>query len=332
MENQFSHLKFNSIPYSEDTPTETPIINMGESVEEVPTNEIPAQDAEPVQTYAQEPQSNEDEPSFTPFINHLVEKNILYKTDKQYQDSEEGFEEAFKDTINAMWEDKLAGLSDKAKKLLEYDLEGLNIENYTQTVDFSRLDYTDINTQRDLVLDALIAQDYTEEEAEEQMSRYEDTGLLEAEARRAGKFLDRLQKEDLARKEAEDRAKIQAKKDAEVRQQEELKREILGTRKLGNFDVSEKDAQDLYDYMTKPVRNGKTQSELDDTKENRFLLALLRMKKFDTSALERKAETKVVKSLKDNLNRYQDKNAKPVQSSEAEKEEEGKPNLKWWKM
>ena len=84
---------------------------------------------------------------------------------------------------------------------------------------------------------------------------------------------------------------------------------MLETREIAGFKVTKKKAEKLYDYITKPVKDGKTQFELDDSSEARMLYAMFAMDGFNKDSLEREVKTTQAKTLKKKLSNTKDKAA-----------------------
>ena len=135
--------------------------------------------------------------SFLPIIDYFGDKGIIKKGSDPYEDSEAGFEKALSDTLEARWKDKLDSLDDKRKEILGLLDQGLDPDKYTNYIDFSKLDISDHETQRNLTIDYLLDNGYSEEEAEQQTDLFEESGVLETQARLAARYLDKVQSDVL---------------------------------------------------------------------------------------------------------------------------------------
>jgi hypothetical protein len=276
----------------------------------------------PVVEAAKEPVTTEavEDVTFAPFINHLVDEGVLIKTDKKYDDNEQGFKQIMKDTVDLMFKEKIESLPEDAKRLVELAKEGVDIKAILpleeSIVNLKEVPLDDENSLYNMIIDHLIANGHDEADAVETADTYKDAGIktLEKHGKVAHKFLLKKQEERLALKIETDKAKVKAVEAARLKEFTDFKSEVLGTEKLGNFELDKKEREALLDYMTKPVKDGKTQSQLDDTPENRLLLAYYRMKGFDMKTIETKVETKVAKKLETALGRFTDKNAEAKQT------------------
>lgn len=258
--------------------------------------------------------------TFAPFITHLVDEGVLIKTDKKYDDNEQGFKEIMKDTVELMFKEKIESLPEDAKRLVELAKEGVDIKAILpleeSIMDLKAVPLDDENSLYNMIIDHLIANGHEEADAIETADTYKDAGIkiLEKHGKVAHKFLLKKQEERLASKIETDKAKVKAVEAARTKEFNDFKSEVLSTEKIGNFDLDKKEREALLDYMTKPVKGGMSQSQLDDTPENRLLIAYFRMKKFDMKTIETKVETKVAKKLETALGRFTDKNAETKQT------------------
>src|SRR5690606_31509465 len=127
-------------------------------------------------------------------------------------------------------------------------------------------------TQRNLTIDYLIDNGYSEEEAEAEADFYEETGALEKQARLAVRYLDKVQADQIEAEKARDLAENKLREERAAFEHEKIKNEIINLKKLKDLDLPEGTGQELYDYIYKPVRNGKSKSQLDgENPENRML-------------------------------------------------------------
>jgi hypothetical protein len=279
--------------------------------------------------------TDEDKETFTPFISHLADESILIvDKDKKYDDSLEGFANIVKDTVEVKLNEKIESLPEDIKRLVKLGKEGVNVKELLkieeQEVDFTKVDIADVDNQKNLILDHLLLTGHNEEEANELLENYKDANLLEKQAKIAVKILGEAQTKRKAAFIEAEKAKTKALEDKRREDSEGFKNKVLSTTKIGTIEIPKAEATKLYDYMTKPVKEGKTQYELDGNEDNRLMLAYLMMNKFDTTKLEKKVETKKTKEIKQALTRYKDKSATVQTSAKAPEEE--KPSIKLPKL
>ena len=106
-----------------------------------------------------------------------------------------------------------------------------------------------------------------------------------------------------------------AKRTEEVRLAEEkdeadfnnFRKDVTGIRQVGDFKVTESEANQLFDYISKPVGpQGETQYDLDDSFESRMMHAYLKQSKFSKKSLERDVTSDKVRKIKKRLSNSND--------------------------
>jgi hypothetical protein len=261
--------------------------------------------------------SMSDEFSFSPLATDLIDDGILDIEDlEKYEDSPEGFKQMIQDTVNKRFDERVKALSPKAQRLLELEQEGgdINVLLEMEAIDYDLIDLDDADNQKTLITEKLQADGYDEDEIEERLQDLEDLGKLEKEAKIAHRFLA---------KRAEDNKNAvleqQKKANEEYRVQVEaetlkFKEQVVNTREIAGIKLTKKQAEDLYDYITKPAAKvaGKvlTKYEAESTLENQLKQAFFQMVGYNFSNIETKAMTSVSKKVKQELAKYKDKNQK----------------------
>jgi hypothetical protein len=86
---------------------------------------------------------------------------------------------------------------------------------------------------------------------------------------------------------------------------------MVGTTDIAGFKVSKTEAQKLYDFVSKPDKDGKTAFEKADTDEARKLYAYFAMNNFDVDALSREVATKNVRTIKKRISNANDGQVRP---------------------
>jgi hypothetical protein len=278
-----------------------------------PKAEVKAPEAKKTASEKKE-EVTEAEESYLPFINHLTEESILLiNKDKKYADSPEGFQEAILDTVEAKFKEKIESLPEDAKRLVELAKEGVDIKSLIkieeEEIPYDKIDLSDKDNQYALVLDQHLLMGYSEAEAKELVEGYKDANLLDKHSKIAVKYLAEAQNKRKEKFINDQKTAKKNEEDRKIKDQNDFKDKVLNTSKIGSFEISKTEATKLYDYMTKPVKDGKTQYELDGTEDSRMLLAYMMMNKFDSSKIEKKVETQKTKEIKKALTRFKDKSA-----------------------
>jgi DNA-binding transcriptional MerR regulator len=195
--------------------------------------------------------------------------------------------------------------------------------------DYASVDIENEQFQKYLLEDLLTEQGFSPEKIQSKIDKYEEAGLLKEEAETAKEKLVELQKkkrEDLLKtQKLENDKKIS---DAKTRT-ENIKNKILGAKEIAGFPLTQGEQNNLVDYMMKPVKEGKTQLQLDYDDEAQLKMAYFLMKKFDFSTVQKKATTKATIKLKEAVSRVNDPNLKPKGSvvTREEKEEESSSKI-----
>lgn len=267
--------------------------------------------------YSEEEDSDSDidsEPSFTPFVSNLVEEGVLYfDEEKEYEDSPEGFKEIIRDTVTKEVEDWKSSLSERSLQLVEFIESGGDIENFVEKfseTSYAEIDLEDESNQKNLVEEYLYATGVDEDEIKEMLQEYEDSGVLEKQAKLAQKFLAKNQeqeRQEFIERQRQEQERMEFERQAQM---EELQNDIINSN-FETFEIPKSEAKKFLQYLTEPVdKQGRTRYMLEDSYEDRIKMAYMKYKKFDFSDVEKKAKTKATIEMKKNLSRFTDSNAK----------------------
>ncbi|NBO98798.1 MAG: hypothetical protein EBU90_01550 [Proteobacteria bacterium] len=192
-------------------------------------------------------------------------------------------------------------LSPKESMILEALVSGVPLDEIDldfQAVDYSKVDETDPENQNALVMDYYLnVLDMDEEDAELTVSAMSPE-VLQKFAVKAKMSLSDLQVSEL-RKLQEDEKRNQELAEAREREQlQAFKNKILSLDEVAGIKLSQDEKLAVYDYYTKPVKDGKTQDQLDQSNIDTIVLrAHMNINKISLATIEKKAETKVVKQL-----------------------------------
>ena len=110
---------------------------------------------------------------------------------------------------------------------------------------------------------------------------------LETKAQNALSALQQKQKSEIAEADRQMKEREETRKSEVIKYWGEVSKTIK-TGKLGEISLPEKEQSEFYSWMTVPVKNGRTQSQLDEeglTVERELMLEYLRFKKFNLSDL-----------------------------------------------
>ena len=232
----------------------------------------------------------------------------------EFEDSEEGLVEFTKQAAYRMAEgfvDEQFQSHPIMQQFFEYVSEGGDPTHFLQ-VQFPETNYgslqfeeDNIELQEKLVKDELVASGYSGEDLKAELADIKNGGILESKARRALARLKARQQEGKETLIEQQRQERQRQQEEATKYWQEVKTEIQGSNDFNGFRIPEADKNPFYEFMVKPVKDGKTLRDqrlenlaLKDTLTIDYLL----FKNFDISGLvQRKANDLQVKSLRDRL-------------------------------
>lgn len=279
------------------------------------------------------------EDTTTPYfktLSFLATEGILdLDDDDEFEDSKEGLVEAVQLHIKKEQEKFEANLPEEEKELLMFIKNGGTAKDFLETK--NEIDYSDIDLEGDtedvqrnkfnIVIDHLVSIGYEYEEAVDQAKSTLEAGNLDKQAKIAQKKLIEFSKKSNEQKIESLKAEKAKKLEEQAKQQEDYKKTVLSTRSLKGFEIKEKEAQNLYDFITKVDKQGVTPLQKVMTEENKLTFAWLLMNGFDLKKLEQKATTEVTQKIKQKLGAHRDVLVKPKVITKQE-EEQGKSKLK----
>jgi len=247
------------------------------------------------------------------FADYLGEKGIL-EIGEDFEDSEEGLEKAIQDRITKEVDTYKNSLGDISLKFIEYIENGGDPKNFLQAYsapDFSSITDEDLeneNIQEQLVRELLYQEGYSIEEINEEVSDYKEGGILANKAKRAQ---SKLIKFDAERKvQLAETQKQQKIKQEEIKKEFyiSLEKDINSRKEIAGFELKDKDKPKFFEYISKEDKKTGLTKLMEDVQKDadyQIKMAWLLYNKFDFSKVEKKAEKKVVSSLKESLENSQ---------------------------
>ena len=252
----------------------------------------------------------EEQSSYNEFITKLIEKGVInsYSEDLELEDSIKGVSDLITREKEFYFNSKLEGLSETTRKMVELELKGIIPEVVLdEFVDYSSIDLEDLENQENLLKEFYVKTGIYSENDENLDTKITnklknfDFIVLQETLEEAISYLSNKQKSDLDQKEtlALQKAELTRKEqELENKQKyEEFKTKITSIRNIKGLEVSQKEAEELFSYMTVKDSKGKTQAEKDQTEEAWLFLEYVKMKKIDLSSLRREATTKATKQM-----------------------------------
>lgn len=283
--------------------------------------------------------------SIKAIIDHYTGKGILEKPenfDSEFKDSDEDIDKVVNHTINSKLSKELSrkreALPQTMRDMLDFVENGGDPKQFAEMY-FLEHSYEDISSElieKDVEAQKFIVGSYlkaldptnTDEDIENELNELEDMGALEA---RAKKYHPKLIEREKAQKaELIEKQKLEKENRIKANKQywENIKKELDSKKDLKGFNIDNKNLKEgLYEYMTKPVKNGKSQMQIDneeaDKTEDQLLWAYLKYTKYDIDKLSKSIKTKVTKELKSKLNNWSEKGNKTTKPNLGNESEYG---------
>lgn len=261
-----------------------------------------------------EPAEEEEENDYLTIVaKELYEKGVLEEEPADINGDEDKFMELFEKTINKKIQAWKEGLGSEALEVVNYLENGGKLSDLIETA--PDLDYETIkledneDLQRQVVKDLYLKEGYSAEEAAGMVTDFENTGLLEKQAKRA---LERLKAYSKEEKEALVQSQAAAKQQQErmyYQRLKSLKDLIDGKEEIMGEKLTPREREKFFDYMTKiDRRTGKTQLMQDIEKDKNYQLhvAWKYYKGLTEEKIQKRAETKVASKIKEALSRSQE--------------------------
>lgn len=244
-----------------------------------------------------------------------IRNSLGFETDQEFEDTEEGIqllvEAASQDlagrTIEAYFEEY-----PDVKELLEYRRMGGDPDKFFQTR-FPEINYSEVELREDdeAQQEQIIRQElksvrgYTSQEIEEEIKDYRNGGILESKARRALAALRAKQEQDSNRLLEEQRETLRQQQKAYEDYTRTVKQKIESSTSFAGIKIPSSKKAEMYDYLFKPVKDGKTQAMLNVENvslEQKLAIDYLLMTNFDFSDLvSKKAKDMNIQTLRKRL-------------------------------
>lgn len=252
----------------------------------------------------------DDNSPFLTFARFLDENGIADYDEENFEDSEAGLLAMVDKSVEKGVKAYKDNIPEDAKKFLEYLEAGGDpkqyVENSQSIPDYKGLSddmLTKESVQKALVTDWMRLQGYSEEEISESLQDYEESGILEKQAKRIHPKLVGKQKEYedniLNTQKEEHQKQIEAHKEYI----EGIKKSIDTAEDIAGIPITKKAKDEFFKYVTESNKEGKTKllQDIEADPDAQLKMAWFMYNKFDFSKIETKAKTKVSSKLRDNL-------------------------------
>lgn len=270
---------------------------------------------EPTETdETDEPTEEETPEEELPFVEVMKRRFGYEDIEDEFNDDEDGLISLTQKAAERMasdYMDQMYTQNPIMKDFFEYVENGGDPKHFIGVkfpdMDYSKMEFDADNTelQERLVKEELVASGYSGEEVNAELEDIKNGGILENKARRALSRLKAKQQseqEGLVEQQREQR-RIQEQQAKEA--WEEVKQTVKSSRSLKDIPLPEADKSPFLDYLMKPVKDGKSQRDLDLEAvglEETLLVDYLLYKKFSLAGLvDRRAKTTTAKGLRERL-------------------------------
>jgi hypothetical protein len=280
-------------------------------------------------------ESDEDDSEEAGSVAESIAKALGYDIENDYADTEEGLVEFTKDIAQNIAEDQLNELFQQfplVQKHLDFVLAGGDSEKFFQaynpSMDYSQydIDRNDSRTQKAFVSEYFKNKGHDEEFIKDMLEDYEDSGKLYDKAIVAQKQLAAIQsreREQIVEQQKQERAQ-------QERAQEEFWENVAATidqgKEFAGIRIPEKEKAKFFDYISAPVdKSGRTRRDMDYASSEldvKLAIDYLMYKGMNLQdIITTKAKTESVKSLRDKIQRNEDrvKNYGKVEKGRAKK-------------
>lgn len=263
--------------------------------------------------------------SFSPIVSGWVEEGLFSEediTNAEVDDSADGIKKLITYSAdkfkNVGKQEAFEELPEYLKDMINLHKEGVDVREL-RNIEENENDFDaikealpeDEQLQEDIYMDFLITSGTSPEKAERLLKMAKDTNTLFDYAETSADYLAKVQEKEKEKFIHSQKESAKIKEAEDKKRFEEFTKDILSTKEIKGFALNgEKEAQELLDYMTKPIdkKTGKTQEMIDwENMETRKAFALLNKRKFDFKSLEKKIETKKTIELKKKVENSGDK-------------------------
>lgn len=271
-------------------------------------------DEEEVELSKSKEELNDDSNEFSGFAKFLEEEGLLEIEEGEEFKSEKDLSKAWSKSIKKGIESDRSKLPEDGQKFLEF-LDGGGKPSdfhkyYYGDASFQDFDITSEENQKYVIKEALMLEDYTEEEANAEITDLEDLGKLDKKAEMFLKKLQKIEKQNQALLLDTQKAYAKEQEIKRTNEWDEFRKGLFDRDTIGGFKMTPKMKEDTWTYMTKVVdkKTGATQMQIDDkeNKDAKYMYAYLLKNKWDVKSLEKQVETKQVSKLRDKLSNYSD--------------------------
>lgn len=254
---------------------------------------------------------------------------------KTYEDSDEGLLELASDIANAKAQEiqtRFINQNPVLAEVAKHLLSGKDLDSYKQEIDYSKVDKEKLSKDAKIkyIRDSYKVKGFSDERIDANIRRIEDGNQVDEELDFALEDLDKYQESNKAQRQADYDAAVQ-KEQQELEQYWDDVKNTVDKGELRELTIPKEEKAKFFDYMTKPVKNGLSQAQIDrekETTQDLLTLEFLRYKGYKLDTLVKgKANTARVKGLKNLIARSAKIKAEDFSSSGKSKGDNTTPDV-----
>lgn len=260
----------------------------------------------------EEEESDNDDSGIKDFVKALSEKGVIDfdDTDEDFEASEEGIEKLVDKTVKNRIDKWANELPEDFNKLLQFVEAGGDpkqfLDIYYGNHSWENYSIESDEAQKAAVRESLRLAGEDASDIEDIVEDWYESGILK---KRAESAIKKLQKHESALKAQlvdEQKAADARKKAEEKAYWDGFKKDIETREEIKGFKLTPKTKDNLWNFMTKVDKSGKTeyQKAIEAEKDSALLFAYFAMNKFDTAKLEKQVESKVSNKYAGMLKNY----------------------------
>lgn len=290
--------------------------------ENLKDKDIKTEDVENIETNSQY--------SYKAFLSHLNEEGLVdFEDSEDIEDKPELIFESVKNTIQKGITSYKDSIPESGKKFLNYLEQGGDPDKYIKSLD-KPFDVNNINLesesdQKKVVGEYLRSQEYSEEEITETLQDYEDSMLLEKQAKVASLKLNKIFEKRQEQILQDQSIIAEQQKEEYSKYINTVSSTIETSTNIAGLEISNREKEDFKRYLLATDNQGMTQyqKELQDNPiQTQLELAYLKYKKYDFANAKKAGATETASKLK-NIFKNTETTVKTGRGSEQAEEQAG---------
>jgi len=272
-----------------------------EEAEEEETDEEETSDDSEEEGEEEEDESDdsedENEFSFEPFAKLLHDNGLFDYDEENFDDSVDSLIEGYNKAVEKSVKKVIDQYPKQVQELVDFINNGGNITEYLYSASQKEIvenyDIEEEKGQKTIISAYLKSQEYSDDEIADAIQDYEDSGILEKEAKRAKIKYEKIvekKKQSLIEEQRKEHARMI---EAAENKKKEIESFINKSDSIAGIGISKKEKEDFYKWLTVPDKNGETgyvKAINENPTENAIMLAFMKYKNFDFSKAKKEGK------------------------------------------